>query len=401
VPYTPQTWANEQAGGTPISAARLQYIETGIQTAQATGEAAGGGAVQFGKELSTFSGATDDAKLTTALAYVQAQQTAVGRTPAILFTENRQYGPFTTTRTLFNGLRMVGYPGGPKNFEISSGQPVQNNLQVNCGTGTSSWWVGNGASRYDVYFSGLTLTSTNANTQFLAQEDNTLYACEFNNLTFYGFKHVLGRPAAKCLMTQVVLTGHWTTIAIQDTQYTMGGSDCELWNGGYNNMQASTTVAGADRYQIELSAMSKTNVGKIYCTSENNWRGVKVTGSSQKLTFFGTVFEGRNAATPCVGTVLRIEGGNVSVRDPWLAYAMSAPDAGENGVIHVTGGDVIVDGPAYERATGVAETVPLLYQSGGRVHIYDVQKAGTWSGLPRVQTVGGTLVATDGTWTLV
>jgi hypothetical protein len=400
MPYVPLSpaWANEPATVSPVSAARLSYMESGIATAQSTAEAASGGGIPEGHDLSTFAGATDDAKLTSAIAYQQAQTYM----PWIRFLENRQYGPFTITRPSYSGAKFVGYSGGPKDYELSSGKYTPNNLLVNCGTGASSWWVGSG-SIYNMLFAGLTIRSSNAATQFLAHESGTLYACEFNNLMFFGMKHVLGRPAAKCLMTQVALTGHWTTLAPQDVQYTMGGSDNELWNGGsYLNIGGNTTVDGADRYLIELSTMGKSNVGKIYITTENtNWRGVKVTGSGQKLNFFGSIFEGRNAGLPCVGTVLRIEGSNVSLYGPWFAYAMSAPDAGENGVIQVTGGDVLVDSPAYERATGVAETVPLLYQSGGRVHIRNVQKSGTWSGLPRVQTVGGTLVATDGTWTLV
>ena len=33
MPYTPQTWADGAAGGTPLSAARLGYIESGIEAA--------------------------------------------------------------------------------------------------------------------------------------------------------------------------------------------------------------------------------------------------------------------------------------------------------------------------------------------------------------------------------
>lgn len=39
MPYTPQTWTDGSTA-TPLSAARLGVIETGIQTAQATAEAA-------------------------------------------------------------------------------------------------------------------------------------------------------------------------------------------------------------------------------------------------------------------------------------------------------------------------------------------------------------------------
>jgi hypothetical protein len=394
VPYTPQTWANEAAGGTPVSAARLSYIETGIQTAQATAEAASGTGTPEGYELSTFSGATDDAKLTNALSYAAAQT----RIPPIRFLENRQYGPFTTTRTLFSGLKLIGYQGGPKIFELASGAYTPNNLLINCGTGTSSWWVGTG-SIYGVYMAGLTCNSTNANTQFLAHESGTLYACEFNNLTHFGFKHVLGRPAAKCLMTQVVTSGHWTTLGGHDVQYTFGGSDNQLWVAGYCNI-GQFTVAGADRYFFEFSTMWKTNVGRLYITANNDWRGTKVSGSGEGLHFWGTSFEGLSGE-PCNGTLLRIEGGRVAVHGPWLAYAMGAPSSGENGVVQVTGGHVVIDTPTYAFAPTVAESVPMVYQSGGVLAVRDALPAGSWSGLPRVQTVGGTLRATDGSWTQV
>lgn len=40
MPYTKQTWVDGDAGGTPISAARLNAIETGIDTAHDTADAA-------------------------------------------------------------------------------------------------------------------------------------------------------------------------------------------------------------------------------------------------------------------------------------------------------------------------------------------------------------------------
>lgn len=42
MPYTPQTWLDDDEAS-PLSAARLNYIESGIQTAQAAAEAGGGG----------------------------------------------------------------------------------------------------------------------------------------------------------------------------------------------------------------------------------------------------------------------------------------------------------------------------------------------------------------------
>jgi hypothetical protein len=40
MPYTPQTWADDPAGNTPITAARLAYIENGVRDATALGEEA-------------------------------------------------------------------------------------------------------------------------------------------------------------------------------------------------------------------------------------------------------------------------------------------------------------------------------------------------------------------------
>lgn len=42
MPYTKQTWVDGSGGGTPLSAARLNYIETGVFNAQATADAASG-----------------------------------------------------------------------------------------------------------------------------------------------------------------------------------------------------------------------------------------------------------------------------------------------------------------------------------------------------------------------
>jgi hypothetical protein len=164
------------------------------------------------------------------------------------------------------------------------------------------------------------------------------------------------------------------------------------------------SVAGADRYLLVFDALDKTTIGSgLYITAQNDWRGVKVTPSSSTffLNFIGCVLEGQNAGDPCFGNVMRIEGENVNLSGIRFAFGMTSPTAGENGICEVTGGDVTAIGCGYERATGVAETVPMFYCSGGRCSVKEVKKIGTWSGLPRVDEAGGTVPATDGTWTLI
>jgi hypothetical protein len=341
---------------------------------------------------------TDDQLLTDAMTYMQAQTYR----PTLVL-GNRLHTFTTTGRVPFNGMRIIGSTPGPKNPEIAAALGGST-AQINVGTGTSSWWNGNGADRYDIYFGDLTITSTNAVSQFWHQSINTLYACEFHSLTFYGLQHIFGTPSAKALFTQVQFTGHWTSLGAQDVQFTVGGADNNLWLDNRCNLQANTSVAGADRYQLVIDNMDKSNVGAgLYCTAENNWRGVKVigSGSTRTLNFWGPIIEGRAAGTPCVGTLLRIESHNVKLWGVRFAFAMSAPDAGENGVVEVTGGDVSAWGCMYERATGVAETVPMFYCSAGRCSVKEAKKQGTWTGLPRVDEAGGTVPASDGTWTLI
>jgi hypothetical protein len=128
--------------------------------------------------------------------------------------------------------------------------------------------------------------------------------------------------------------------------------------------------------------------------------------------FTGCRIEGRNADTPCYGALVRQTGASgTTFRDCWFGYAMTNPAAAgrsDLGLIHVTAGTLVVDGAWYGRATGVAETVPLIYATGAstKVFVRNVQVgvgsgAATWSGLPRVQAAGGATINSDNTVTAI
>jgi hypothetical protein len=335
-------------------------------------------------QLDAYAGATDDDKLTAVLADVQKQ----ARIPAIQFPARSV--SLSQTRTYFNGMKLSG-PGcnGPKNLELASGSLVTHKVTLNVGNGASSWMVGSG-SVYDVFVGGHAFQAGNPSAQFWHHPTGTLYACQFDNLNLY--KHAFGMPTAKCLMTQVVFSGHWTVLGNTDTAFTMGGSDNSLWMGGYCNL-SSSSAGGGGKYQMICDMLGKTDVGKVYITADSNWRGLWCRYNSSKLNFYGGEFEGRNAGVPCAGNLIRVEGGNVAFFGPWIGYGMSAPATTEHGLIEVTGGNVLINRPTYGRGN-TAETVPLIYVSGGKAEVCSaVGAAGqSWIGVPRVKNRCGKMV---------
>lgn len=384
----PNPWpADGDAGWSTVLEGNVEYAASTAETA--LGAATGVPAVV---QVDSFSGADDTAKLNAAMTYAAAQTYVPWlQLPA------RNFNVGSSTFTLFSGFKLLGagHAVGPKNLELASGKYAPGKFTFSGGNGASSLFQST-ATTYDVTMSGIAFQGGGSSAQALRSTVN-MYACEFNALTFYGFKHIMGSTAEKFLATQMRLTGHWQAITQWDTQFHLGGSDNDLWKSGYINIGGGGATAGAGKYMIDLNVVGKTNVGWVYATCNNGWRGLRVRGAgSNGVQLDGGAYEGMNAATPCDGNVIRVEGGMVSIRDCWVAYAMNAPSS-ENGVIEVTGGEVLIDGVKYGRGN-LAETVPLVYASGtSDVYIRSCMpdKANaTWTGRPRVQdaTTGAFIV---------
>ena len=355
-------------------------------------------------QVDSFSGANDDAKLDAALSYAQ-QQT---RIPYIQFSA-RVFNWNKPNRTPFSGMKLIGPNSpGPKNLQIANGSPVNHKISVGAGigNGASAMFNGGNLQLYSVYVGNLAFQG-NWSGQFWDQPGGTLYASEFNSLTFYGLSSVFGNSSSKALITQVCFTGHWYCNAGSgQTLFNLGGSDNELWMGHYCNLDSGSAAGGGQgSFQVVLDSISKTNVGRIYCTAEQGWRGIKVSGNGAGLNFFGTSFEGHLNSAPCHGATLRWEGSAGAVFGGWFAYGMTAPTTlggDNNGMIDVRGGNLLIDRPYYTRANGVAESVPLIYAAGGstRVVAREVAALGTWTGKPVIQVVSGATVVADSTFTL-
>lgn len=340
-------------------------------------------------QIDSFDDATDAGKLQSAMTYAAAQTyTPWLQLPA------RNFNVGATTFTMYSGFKLLGagHAVGPKNLEIASGKYAAGKFTVSSGAGASATFQST-ATTYDVSVSNVAFQGGGSSSQIFRSTVN-MYACEFNALTGYGLKHFFGSTAEKFLMTQVRFTGHWQVLTQWDTQFHLGGSDNDLWKSGYINIGGGGAVAGAGKYMIDLDSVGKTNVGWIYATCNNGWRGLVVNGAgSNGIQLDGGAYEGMNATTPCDGNVIRVNAGMVSIRDVWCAYAMSTPGATEHGIIEVAGGNVSIDRVHYGRGN-LAEAIPVAYQSGGVMSVRefapDLANA-SWTGLPRVQSTGGIL----------
>lgn len=343
--------------------------------------------------LDSFAGATDDDKLTAAITWQQGHSSM----PAIRLAARNH--TFNQTRSLYSGLKLIGTPAGPRNLEQN---PAFTSTRITLGSsissGASSWWVTPGGNLFDIYMADFAVQGNAGASvhQFIDVTTGTLYACQFHALSFNFMRGVFGRKDRKCLMTQVVFSGHWTANNLWDTQFFLGGADNALWKDGYINMGPSSspvqtgTYADND-YQMILDNLTKTDIGYVFISALNGWRGLKVTGASgHGLRFFGGTYEGYkssndNLAAP--GTVIRLEGGSGAFFGPSIGQAMQNPDPAEGGPVHMTAGEWAFYSPSFYR-TPMAETAPCIYHTGGRLLVTGATRheGEVWTNRPRYQT---------------
>ena len=182
------------------------------------------------------------------------------------------------------------------------------------------------------------------------------------------------------------------------------GSDNTLWMGGQINIGPSASpkqTGGHDDFEMVFSSLGKTNVGYIYLTALNGWRGLKITGDDgMGLFLYGGTYEGYRASGdkrsgPAPGTVIRIEGGSGAFYGPNIGQGMADPHPSERGLVHQTGGEWSVLGACFFRGS-MPERTPCVFQSGGRMTAMGVTRAQgeRWAGRPRF----GTAPSTSARW---
>ena len=369
-------------------------VTTGVTLAGAS--PSGAAVASAGDEilLDSYSG-TDDQKLTAALAAAKA---STPRRPIRLGARSHT---FSLTRTTFSGLRILGPNIGWQNPEIggSNGGLPQCTVTLNCGSGASAWLVGT-ATTYDVTVAGICFLSSNGVTQFYHHpfSAGTSYATRLDTLTFFGFKHVLGTPADPFSATLNTWAGDWTLVGVQDTQFSLRGSDNWFVPSSMNYGWAG---ANGGKYLMRFSNVAKSSVKHLYLTARGGSRGVLVEGTASQqggLAFSDCVIEGQNAGDPAMGALIVVKGGGVSFTNTRLNFGMARPsdftDQQDTALVMVTGGVCLLTHTWVNRATATAESVPVVAVSGGQAHVSTLMgMGGNWTGKPKTSRTGGVLVA--------
>lgn len=390
MPYTPTAWANLTAPY--LEAANLNKIEQGLAATATLAESGGGGSANpFGiMLLDSFTGATDDDKLTTAIATIAP----MSYKPYIGLS-NRKYIFSGARGRPYDGFGMVGIGRGWPNNEIGV---HHTEVQITVSGGP---WLTTSGDTWNWYFEGISFIGGGTTTQFLrALTGNTLWGFTGHNLSFQNFKGIFGNSTEQCVIDLCSFTGPWSALTPLSTQFNLGGADNrQLWDIGLNiggGTSGPVNNGGGGDFLIKLRSLSKTTVGPVYLTADNAWRGILCTGSSASgtgLILTGVISEGRNPADPCDGNLIRVEGGAVTLRDvgvncgmanPAVTAAANANAIADRGLIECLGTDtqVVVDGLTVAHATGVAIDTPVLVADGSaKVRVRNVMTS-TRSGSP-------------------
>lgn len=348
--------------------------------------------------IDSFPGVNDDAKLAAALDHAKNQTYK----PAIIF-GHRRYD-FTQPIDVFPGMRLQG--GAPGSTEqVRSGNPIPGAIHLNLG-GNRGWLRFPNGNTAGVNIGRLSFNG-NATTRFA--EINTqanVMTSVFEDLSFNGFLSIFGSTTAIQPFTISTFRGFWNVNNGRDIQFNMGGSDNSFWETGSINLDTPSTFRSNGSYLLGFSSMSKSTVGPVYLTAEGG-AGLEIKNSSAgQLILRSLRLEGRNAGAPCLGAVVRISGNTgVTFRDCWFAYGMSNPAAtgrDDKGTVHVTAGDVDIQGGWYAVANGVSRDTPFLYASGGKIRIRDMhtQPTQSWTTKPVVVQAGSAVIDADNSVTV-
>jgi hypothetical protein len=381
------------------------------------GTSGGSSGAQGGLLLDDFAGATDDAKLATAITTISAMTHKV----PILLAAGKVYTFNNACPTIYDGFAMIGARGGGGNPEQGSsggvyGRASMTKVKINY----SGTWLNSTSTRWNVRFHCIDFTGTST-TVFANSSGVAAWCWHWRDVGFNTFKSVLGTKTAHAWLDAVLFDGWWDVANMYEGAFHVGGSDNHLWmNGMLIDSPEAYAVGKEGQYLIRMIGFQKNAIGPIYMTVQNRWRGIYIEdmststqGVSNTVMFMpGGVIEGRNDGLSGEGDVgaqgclIRIKGASAAFTNWIFNHAMYAPNAtgfADTGVIMVdNGGDLQLLQASYARQNKTLETVPFIYATGAGSTVNALQVRGcqsggeaalVWTGKPRYQVASGATIS--------
>ncbi len=346
-------------------------------------------------------GLNDDDKLDAAIAEQKASGSPGGESTKPIVFSNRMH-TLNSLRKFYTGLRWQARRStGQKNPELSGGVDVGALIKLggSVGLNGSAWLTSPGADVHNVYIANMGFT-LGQNRQWADYGGGgSIYPGQFHSLAFNYAHHVMGSPTRLFAVTQMTFSGMWTINNVWGPAFQIGGSDNSFWMDGFLNIgpSGSTSQYGYPSnnhgYLGTFSSLTNTDVGYIYMTALNGWRGLRIMGSASELSLFGGVYEGYKSTRqnglysgPAPGSLLRVENGAVRIYGTRFGQGLDNPDSGEEGLIQMLGGELDIQGAVGFGAN--MNTANLIQHTGGRLSCAGIQKRqnGGITGRPRVKS---------------
>ena len=262
-------------------------------------------------------------------------------------------------------------------------------------TGSGFWLTGTGTT-YDVTVSGICFKSGNVSSFYHhPYSAGTCYAGHFADLAFYGLRHCFGKPGDAFSMTLNTWAGVWTNVAVQDTQYSLRGSDNWLVPDAMNYGWQGNN---GGRYLVRFENLSKSTVKHLYLTARGGSRAILCDGPTNQqggLDISDCVIEGQNLNDPAMGALIVHKGGGASYTNIKLNFGMARPtdftDQRDTALVMVQGGVCVLDKVWTGKASATHSSVPVVEVTGGVCTVDRVFNVQPFGGTPTVRKVGGTL----------
>lgn len=295
-------------------------------------------------------GDTDDDRLDAYLSYAAAQTYE----PTLFLDQLGSEIVLTRKHALTQGFSILG----PRVADQRrSGNPVSHVIKLR--TAGGAFYLQDNQT-FSAAFEKLTLDGTASSWLIDGHPSRVLWTSTLRDITCVNAAGLLGSPDQKLLVTVLNMDGYFNLNNVQRSAFHIGGSDNTL---NFTNalIDCPPSLHSPTEPLIKFSSLSKTTVSGLYVTAQQH-PAMSISGGGGLVFDSGNRFEGRNENEPSDDALIKITSGDPTFRGCWFAYGMANPTSGK-GLVHATGGNVLIDGAYTDQAAGV--NAPLFYASAG------------------------------------